>query len=139
MAAALLLGEAEQFGHIFAERLNSFALGKLTTVCRAFKDWARNNGRSLRLVLQHPADALPRATALLDAADALAAGDAGCGGCSTVGGASALRAQFANRMAASITRTVKNRMVACRAHDSHDGSMQNSQTRCLRGAKRGNG
>ena len=55
MAAALLLGEAEQFGHIFAERLDSFALGKLTTVCRAFKDWARSNGRSLRLVLQHPA------------------------------------------------------------------------------------
>ena len=55
MAAALLLDEAVQFGHIFAERLDSFALGKLTTVCRAFKDWARNNGRSLRLVLQHPA------------------------------------------------------------------------------------
>ncbi len=55
MAGVVLLSEAEQFGHIFAERLDSFALGKLTTVCRAFKDWARSNGRSLRLVLQHPA------------------------------------------------------------------------------------
>ena len=55
MAAALLLDEAVQFGHIFAARLDSFALGKLTTVCRTFKDWASSNGRSLRLVLQHPA------------------------------------------------------------------------------------
>ena len=55
MAAVVLLAEAVQFGHIFAERLDSFALGKLTTVCRAFKDWARSNGRSPRLVLQHPA------------------------------------------------------------------------------------
>jgi len=52
--AALLLAKSEELGEIFAERLDCIVLGKLTTVCGAFKNWARGNGRELRLVLQHP-------------------------------------------------------------------------------------